>query len=232
MRIFITGGTGFIGKEVVNLLGNQTLMLSKRLSNIKDWEDELIEFDPEVCIHMAWEGIPDYSKKQSLINLDYGINLYRSISKTNCKKIITTGSCWEYNDTRNPFIDSKDLLYRYGKYMFPGTFIWTRLFYVYGVNQKEDSLIPSVVSSLNSEEAPKIKSPNSYHDFVNVKDVAKAIVDLIYVDESGIYDIGSGHLTQVKDIVANIYNIKKDTGWEPSEDLECSLKEILESKYG
>ena len=117
MRIFITGGTGFIGKHLVKRLdhkSNEILLLSRNpkdfsslesenlkllqgdLSNIDRWEHKLKEFSPQAAIHLAWEGIPDYRSAVSIKNLVQGINLYSLLAETGCKKIINAGSCWEY----------------------------------------------------------------------------------------------------------------------------------------
>ena len=89
MRIFITGGTGFIGRHVVEKLqseGHDLLILSHRpkiatslfgtlkkvtlvkggLSNINNWKNKVKLFKPKAAIHMAWEGIPDYSVERLL----------------------------------------------------------------------------------------------------------------------------------------------------------------------
>ena len=70
MRIFLTGGSGFIGSYLIRELnGNQILALTRRkpkfgslagvewlfgdLEQTDQWEEKLIQFAPEVCIHLA-----------------------------------------------------------------------------------------------------------------------------------------------------------------------------------
>lgn len=115
MRIFITGGTGFIGKFVVKKLDNQRdkLLLLVRdinhstnsqnvsfvegnLASIGKWGETLEAFKPEASIHLAWEGIPDYGIEQSIKNLNYGLDLIKLLAKTSCCTILVTGSLWEY----------------------------------------------------------------------------------------------------------------------------------------
>ena len=86
MRILLTGGCGFIGKYLLPLLDkHQILMVGRRdfegfknnisylqgnLSNLSELEEKILAFSPEACIHLAWEGIPDYSFATCLKNFN------------------------------------------------------------------------------------------------------------------------------------------------------------------
>jgi nucleoside-diphosphate-sugar epimerase len=239
MKIFITGGTGFIGKYVVQELlskghellvnsdipGNQSdnglRFIVGNLNEIDHWWPEVIRFAPDAAIHLAWEGIPDYSAKMSEVNLTHGLRLYRLLGQAGCKKILSSGSCWEYGLFKgclhesqpvypyNAFTAAKNALHFLGKEIaaeYEMSFIWTRLFYVYGPGQRAQSLIPFIINEVLSGRELKLKSVNDQLDFIYVEDVAKAF-DLILSNECShsVYNIGSGRKTAVKEIVKIIY---------------------------
>ena len=83
MKILISGGSGFIGKNLINHLveKNKDMMLVGRNldfisnSNIKKIfidlnnpnfnYEEIINYNPDVFLHLAWEGLPDHSEEIS-----------------------------------------------------------------------------------------------------------------------------------------------------------------------
>lgn len=249
MRIFLTGATGFIGKYVLKHLekeGYNILLLTRaskenfssiisskkvdivsgNLSDINKWKNKLIQFKPEVTIHLAWEGIPDYGVKTSIKNLKYGLNLFEELAEIGCKKIICTGSCWEYGQNQgkvsedlpakssDAFTAAKNVLHLLGREIAKENnmqFIWTRLFYVYGAGQRENSLIPYIGKCVKEGKKPKIKTPSTRNDFIYVEDVAKAIVAILEkCTQSTVYNIGSGYSTSIQKIIreiCNCYNI-------------------------
>ncbi|MHA2174315.1 MAG: NAD-dependent epimerase/dehydratase family protein, partial [Candidatus Hodarchaeales archaeon] len=246
MRIFITGGTGFIGPYVVDHLlkkGHKLLLLSYEeetlnenllqrmrkvefvsgtLENLPKWKKSLISFNPELTIHMAWQGIPDFKSEMSVKNLQNGLDLYLTLAEIGCKRIITSGSCWEYGRTEgkiseeltpfpsNPFTIAKNSLRVMGEEIAKEKdlqFIWTRFFYVYGPGQKPTSLLPYIITSVLSKVTPQIKTPDARNDFIFVDDVGSAIASIVgkCQGKNIIYNIGSGYSTSVREIIKIAY---------------------------
>ena len=60
------------------------------------------KFKPEVVIHLAWKGIPNFSYKNSNLNLKISTRFLIEISKIkSCKRFIVAGSSFEKNITHD-----------------------------------------------------------------------------------------------------------------------------------
>ncbi len=242
MKIFITGGTGFVGKYVVAELqkrGHKLLILSRRdpgsvfssrrnlkflrgdLSSVAKWQSKLARFKPQVALHLAWEGIPDYGFEASAKNLSQGLALISVLRTAGCKKVVGVGSCWEYgvntgkvgedaaSKPLNAFSAAKNALYSLGREAakeYGTKFVWARIFFVYGPGQKPSSLIPHLIAEKRHGRLPVIKNPNGGNDFVYVGDVARALRLLLEKNPPhDLYNIGSGRLTGVREVARVVY---------------------------
>lgn len=240
MRIFVTGGTGIIGRALLPLLrerGHDVLTLTRQQpagagyvhGNLEDAEvvgEALRRFAPDAAVHLAWESLPDYSLPQTLRNFELSLRFIRLAAEAGCQAIVSTGSCWEYasrsgqlgedaplNGTE-PFHAAKNALRFLGQAIARtnGTnFYWLRLFFVYGPGQRPQSLVPHLISSLRQGQRPTLKAPHNRHDFVFVADVARAIAAVVEQRPAGtVYNVGSGRPTPVADVIASVERLLGD----------------------
>jgi nucleoside-diphosphate-sugar epimerase len=204
-------------------------------------------------------------------NLLDGIKLYETLAEKNCKKIITTGSCWEYGRGKgaiseklnpistNSFTSAKNSLNIIGSIIAKEhniSFIWTRLFYVYGPLQRSYSLMPFIINCIQKGKKPDIKTPETKNDFIYVEDAVTAIKMILEkYEKNNVFNIGSGYSTQVSDIVnivskkygleynlsnfrknekevvdfwADISKIKKEIGWSPKTSIYEGIDKTIE----
>lgn len=237
MRIAVTGASGFIGAPVVRQLlakGHELLLLQRNnlqtsigapiLPNVdlrcpETYIPALSQFLPEVVCHLAWEGIPDFSEANCIKNLHQSSVFFDEILRLpSCKKIVSTGSCWEYgnriglcleSDEVTPstaFAWAKQSLQNFGTLRANAEkkhFVWLRIFFAYGPRQRKGALIPSVLSCLMDNRPIHLSNPDASCDFIFVEDVAQAIVKSAETKgANGVFNIGSGGSTSVGSIAS------------------------------
>lgn len=290
MKIFLTGGTGFIGKNVIKKLDleeNKLMVLTHKLkfeeeglkgieivqedlSNKEEIRNIIRGFNPDKIIHLAWGGIleGDFGLDRSLNNFKQGLNILESLTETDCKKVIFVGSDQEYGNIQGElneklpsssvdfFTTSKNCLRDFGEKIcqkIGASFYWPRIFYVYGPGQQK-GLIHYLVKNLVNGVEPNIKTPFTKNDFIYIDDVVNALGGLLNKNaKEGIYNIGSGHSTEVASVVketyrlmgakykerelyqkevsnrwADISKIKKEVGWSPKISIERGIQKTIE----
>ena len=248
-KVLLTGASGFIGThvrralwesghEIVSLVRaakpelvpypNERIVLGT-LTEPHILERELTGTDLDFCVHLAWEGIPDYSSQPSMKNLEYGFCVLRLCKTLKIKGLIMAGSCWEYLNPvgmvqedaalsyENPFKAAKNTLHLMSREFCRENGIaihWLRFFYVYGEGQRSGSLIPYIVDALKSGVQPALNGAFHQNDFVHVSDVAQAVCkSLEHTQSYSVLNIGSGDATRVLDIAmetAQIFHMPFD----------------------
>ena len=235
MRILVTGASGFVGRPALRKLLESPAAhhiqawgrggsaptpharlqwVSCDLRNPASYEGALRLFRPEIVLHLAWEGIPDFSTGRSLANLETGVRFADFLLDLECcKKVIVAGSCFEYDQLvgacsestlgqpKDAFTWAKHSLRSYLALKCAARKVvlaWGRIFYVYGPNQRSGSLVPTLLDHLRRGLLPALKTPQNANDFVYVDDVAEWYVRAIEQEiTSGIFNVGSGRSTTV-----------------------------------
>ena len=204
-KLLITGGTGFIGRRVVEQLvrkGHQVELLRSRLTNRIAVRRQLQRYKPHTVIHLAWEGLPDYGARTSAKNLIDGLTFFSLLAELAVPKVIGVGTCWEdekINTGPRGYMLAKNALRMFGEELFKESktqFIWVRPYFVYGIGKPPKSLFPALIQQAREGNTPTV-THDVWNDFVHVDDVAEALALLAERRApAGIYDIGSGVLVR------------------------------------
>lgn len=243
MKIFVTGGRGFLGRQVIRLSeGCDVLRLVRTpdpasgspsvrdvvgtLEDPATWTAAVADFAPDCCLHLAWDGLPDYSLDRCRQNLDANLRLMDAFDRAGVSRIVVAGSCWEYGNAHGAQAEDAEAVA-------PGVFAstktavrlmldsvarerglqyrWARIFFSYGPGQREQSLIPSLRTALRSGQAPSVRQPAAAQDFIHVDDVARGLLSLAAYDgASGVFNIGTGRpatVAEVANLVAAYYGV-------------------------
>lgn len=237
MRIFVTGASGFIGRPLLARLGgHEVAFLSRRrpdpasvpnataiigdLNSPHSWASQLEAFSPQCCIHLAWDGLPDYSAEACARNLSAGLGLIDVLARTAVERLVVAGSCWEYGAACGP-VDETYMPVACG--LFAATkhrlrealavvanqrgfsYRWARIFFAYGPGQRRSSLIPQCWSAFKTGSVLDIRRPRAAEDFIHVEDVAGGLLALAECGmESGIYNLGNGAPVPVGEVVNQV----------------------------
>lgn len=224
MKILITGSNGFIGKNCCEYFSKHHEITQY---DITTHEKHPSVKDHDWIIHLgAISSTAETDVEKVLtLNLDYSIWLLNealkhkvniqwassaSVYGPECNDFIETNSV----DPRSPYAWSKYLFERYVKNYYNNGIIIQgfRYFNVYGKyeDHKGDQASPYHKFKKQAKEENKIKlfngSENYYRDFVPVEQVVSTHEKFFNVNESGIWNVGTGK-TQSFTEIAQSFNV-------------------------
>jgi nucleoside-diphosphate-sugar epimerase len=242
-RVLVTGANGYIGKHCINILKTKDFEIHATGINIADNKNEsnlfwheadlmdkaqivkiMEKVKPTHLLHLAW----DTSNKNynTTIHFDWvksGINLLESFSLNGGKRLVVTGTGFEYNwdygyCTEGITPIRVKSLYSASKHAFQVltdtyskthnlSYAWGRIFFTYGPGDNPNRLIPYIVRTINEGKEVKTSHGKQILDYLYVEDIASALVTLLESDLEGPVNISSGQPIQLKSIIMNIARI-------------------------
>ena len=283
LKVLLVGSSGFIGKQIhFEMLQQQweVFELNRSFSGGEGFFNTdavralLYSEKFECIISTAWTT-SHATYKESATNLDFESateNLAVEAKACEIPIFVSLGSSAEYGlsnleaDSIDSMLRPTDL-YSHSKLntylsltnIFKDSstrFIWPRIFQPYGYGQDSKRFIPYLISCFASQSPPKINNPHHIYDWINVKDVAKAIVFLIRSELGGAVDVGTGIGTsnidlanlilrnmgsgnilsvppsnnEVQGLVMSRRSLLLDRGWKPSISLNSGIRDLIEPK--
>jgi dTDP-6-deoxy-L-talose 4-dehydrogenase (NAD+) len=198
---------------------------------------------PDVLIHLAWGGLPNYRSLHHIESeLPQQYDFLASLIKAGLSSLVVTGTCFEYGmqygplaeqlvpQPNNPYGFAKDTLRRQLEFLrnkTPFAFTWTRLFYMYGEGQAENSLLPQLKKAVaRGDSTFNMSGGEQLRDFQPVTDIASILATLaLKRADVGIVNICSGKPVSVRTLVEswvheNHWKIDLNFGYYPYPDYE------------
>lgn len=275
-RILVTGASGFIGTHLVPQLKLNGYQVDVRSSVDGDvalsatWEKFPTNCD--VLVHLAARSfVPESWKSPSSFikaNVSGTLNALSYCHATGAQLIFLSSYLYGNPDAlpipetailrpTNPYARSKmiseELCDYYVEYAGVNVSI-LRPFNVYGPDQGENFLIPSIVHQVKSKEIIEVLDLEPKRDYVFISDVVDAIIKTIGRDPAT-FNIGSGESFSVEEVIemiqsvygttlpvksvgvrrkdeimdtiADISKARTELGWEPRVQLIEGIKRIL-----
>lgn len=265
MKILVTGASGFVGKYVLAELLKSPHTIIVAVSDVSktflfdnNKQVEKTEFNlnsvekhgnlmnyfgsPDMLIHLAWEGLPNFTGSIHDEQLAGHYSIINNLVKNGLKKIVVTGTCLEYGLQEGCLEETMDikptLPYAIAKAKlldFLSTlqkqhdfkFNWLRLFYMYGEGQSPKSILSQLDKVIrNKEKVFNMSKGDQQRDYLPVEKIAEYIVRVALQEQiEGIINCCSGKpitiLKLVQDYI-NKHNVKLELnlGYFPYPDYE------------
>jgi len=250
MRVLVTGATGFIGNYVVReslKQGHQVVTTSRNSEKARTYEwfpqvqyipydlnvvqDDLFQLfrEPEVVIHLAWEGLPNYKEMFHLErNLPNNYLFLKNMIEHGLKSLVVTGTCSEYGmqsgalneyleaKPNNPYALAKDCLRKFLEQLqkkIDFDLKWIRLFYMYGMGQNPNSILSQLGAAIEKgDKVFDMSGGEQLRDYLPVERVAEYIVKISMQDKvTGIINCCSGVAISIRKLVEDFLADKNKT---------------------
>jgi UDP-glucose 4-epimerase len=230
-------------------------------------------FKPDFFFHFAWKGVSNFSRNedQYRYNINMTLESIELAHQLGCAKWIGFGSQAEYG-IKNSVISEEDLcnpVTNYGKSKLSLSIsslglceslglegAWIRVFSVFGENDHETALIPTVIQKMLKNEDVHLSDCSQTWDYLYIKDALNALNCFMLQFNKGIYNLGSGKAIILKDVielikeltntsakimygsipyndnsirflVANSNKLCCQTNWQPQFSLEVGIKNTV-----
>ncbi len=233
MRVCLTGGTGFLGREVASALlaaGHEVVHLARSSAPqtvvldllCDDPAPVLRDLRPDALVHLAWYAVPGrfWQAPENLEWLAASLRLVRAFAAHGGGRLITAGTCAEY-DWSHRLLDEQltpmrpSTLYGEAKASLcrmiahvAGTLdlCWASgcIFFPYGPHEQPGRLFSSLFDGLIADRPVDVTDGLQVRDFLHVEDAAAAFVALLASDLQGRVNIAGGSPVAVRSFVAEV----------------------------
>lgn len=241
-RVLVTGATGFVGRQTLTPLverGYDVHAVSRRGraaepkgSAVRYHAGDLLHPDgaraiiahvePTHLLHLAWEVEPGrfWTADENLDWVAASLRLYRAFRAAGGRRLVTAGSCAEYDwsqttlsEGATPLVPAtlygsaklalSELQSAYAR-QWRLSAAWGRIFFVYGPHEDPRRLVSSVVFNLLRGEPAETTEGLQRRDFLSSEDLGEAFAALLDSDATGAVNLARGEVCSIRSVVETI----------------------------
>ena len=210
--LIITGASGFIGSQLMSFikpLNISTLGFSRQKNhNNLHWTKDYMDLDSKadknkICIHLAGNNIISSMDGSEIVLTKYLADLFGS-------NLVYISSSYIYGKNHKSLItesDSLDMVDNYSRskanceeIVINNSGSVLRLSNVYGSGMTNNIFNHIYREFMGQNNIVEIKNALNSRDFIHVSDICSAIITYIADIKPGIYNIGTGEATSIKDL--------------------------------
>lgn len=212
--VLVTGAGGFVGRHVVADLTRRGIphrAVDHRWQSPAELARLVAEASPVArCIHLGWHADPaDYlvAVGPNALSLADTLALARLLDEAGCATLVVAGTSAEYAPAPGPV--AEDAVVRpttvYGsakalchellrtRHRPARTRVaWARIFNVIGPGEPPGRILPTVARALLSGAPVDLTTGTQVRDYVDVRDVAAALVAIAMADVEGPVNVSTG----------------------------------------
>ena len=177
---------------------------------------------PDVLMHLAWGGLPNYSSKHHLEQeLPAHRRFLAGLVGAGLGGVTVTGTCLEYGMQSGALREemptapvtaygkAKDELRAHVEQLqesLPFNLTWARLFYLHGEGQAPGSLLPQLEAAIGRGDAAfNMSGGEQLRDYLPVEEAASYLVRLALNDrDNGVVNVCSGRAVSVRELVEGV----------------------------
>ena len=183
------------------------------------WRNALVDID--TVIHLAWYAEPGLYL-QSHLNFDClagTLVMARAATDLQIRRFVGIGTCFEYDlsygylSTSTPLKPSS--VYSAAKIStfmtlsewfkdHQESFLWCRLFYMYGEGEDHRRLVPYIRQRLKANQPVELTSGKQIRDYLDVKEAAVRIIEATFSEKYGPINICSSIPITVRELAERI----------------------------